>query len=256
MENKNNKINVIVPYYNCEKFIERCVNSIMTQKYDNFHVYFIDDASTTEESWNILPHGDKRVTCIKNEENVSALPNIHKIITEYCEPDSICVTVDGDDALLNTKVLEHINSSFNEHDCWIMYGQFMFSTGGVGFASAYTEKEFENIRKAPFRVSHLRSWRAGLYQAIKNQDNDYSCMKKRDGSFYNMAYDVAIFAPLLDMCPYEKVKFNSKPNYLYNFENPISEHIWGQSEQTKTHMEIYSMPNFKKIKDYITGELA
>jgi glycosyltransferase involved in cell wall biosynthesis len=244
-----NKIVVIIPFYNASSFLERCVNSVITQDYDNFQVIFIDDCST-DNSWDYLPHNDKRCVCIRNEKNVTALPNIHNAILNYCDTDDICVLLDGDDAFLKKNTLTYVNSFFEQNDCWIMYGQFMFSTGGIGFASAYTEEEFKNIRKAPFRVSHLRSFKAGLYHKISEQDSDFSCMKDKDGNFYRISYDVAMFAPMLDMSPFEKVKFNNKPLYLYNFENPISDHIKDQKGQTMTHMEIYNKKPFTKIESY------
>jgi glycosyltransferase involved in cell wall biosynthesis len=246
---KKNNIVVITPFYNASSFLERCVSSVITQNYDKFKVIFIDDCST-DNSWDYLPHDNEKSVCIKNDKNVTALPNIHNAIMEYCQPDDICVLIDGDDAFLKKDVLSYVNSFFEEHNCWIMYGQFMFSTGGIGFATAYTEEEFKNIRKAPFKVSHLRSFRAGLYHKIQEQDPNFSCMKDVNNNFYKISYDVAMFAPMLDMCPFEKVKFNSKPLYLYNFENPISDHIKDQKGQTMTHLEIYNKSSFNKIEDY------
>lgn len=39
-------ISVIVPVYNVEKYLERCVNSIINQTYDNIEVILVDDGST------------------------------------------------------------------------------------------------------------------------------------------------------------------------------------------------------------------
>lgn len=42
---KNEKISVIVPCYNVEKFIERCIESLKKQTYKNIEVLLIDDGS-------------------------------------------------------------------------------------------------------------------------------------------------------------------------------------------------------------------
>ena len=144
-----NPIKIIVPFYNASEFIERCVNSVMSQKYNNYKVIFIDDAST-DNSWDLLPHDNDKAICIKNEKNVTALPNIHTAVMEHCEPDDIVILVDGDDWLINKKVLSYLNDFYNENDCWVTYGQASWTDGRRGFATAYPKEEFEHLRKAPF----------------------------------------------------------------------------------------------------------
>lgn len=40
------KISIIVPIFNAEKYLERCLSSISEQSYNNFEVFLIDDGST------------------------------------------------------------------------------------------------------------------------------------------------------------------------------------------------------------------
>lgn len=40
------KISIIVPIYNCEKYIQRCIESILSQKYDNYELILVNDGST------------------------------------------------------------------------------------------------------------------------------------------------------------------------------------------------------------------
>lgn len=45
MENNNPKISVIVPVYNVEKYLRRCVDSILAQTFTDFELLLIDDGS-------------------------------------------------------------------------------------------------------------------------------------------------------------------------------------------------------------------
>ncbi len=49
----NPKISIIVPFYNAEATIARCVNSLMSQSFDDFEVIFVNDGSR-DNSFNIL----------------------------------------------------------------------------------------------------------------------------------------------------------------------------------------------------------
>lgn len=40
------KVTIIVPVYNTEKYLDRCLNSISSQSYDNLEVILVDDGST------------------------------------------------------------------------------------------------------------------------------------------------------------------------------------------------------------------
>ena len=46
IESSNYNLTIIVPVYNVEKYLERCVNSILKQSYKNLEILLIDDGST------------------------------------------------------------------------------------------------------------------------------------------------------------------------------------------------------------------
>ena len=45
-ENKNPKVDIIIPNYNKGQFLEETINSVAKQTYENWHLYIIDDNST------------------------------------------------------------------------------------------------------------------------------------------------------------------------------------------------------------------
>ena len=73
------KVSIIVPVYNGEKYLERCLESIINQTYKNIEIICINDGST-DESKNILKQyqlKDNRII-VKNIQNggVSRARNI------------------------------------------------------------------------------------------------------------------------------------------------------------------------------------
>ena len=59
MENKYNyKIGIIVPVYNAEKYLKKCIDSILNQTHMNFELLLVDDGST-----------DNSLSIMKNYEN-------------------------------------------------------------------------------------------------------------------------------------------------------------------------------------------
>lgn len=57
-------ISVIVPVYNCEKYLEKCVCSIINQKYDNIEIILVNDGSS-DSSGSICNHLKNRYSNVK-----------------------------------------------------------------------------------------------------------------------------------------------------------------------------------------------
>src|SRR5512140_2403976 len=102
-----NRFNVIVPVYNSEQWIGRCIESILSQDYAYFDLLVIDDCSTDYTYDVIKSHG---VNVIRNKERKGALANIVNGIELF--GNDIIVTVDGDDWLLDYNVLSYFDSFY------------------------------------------------------------------------------------------------------------------------------------------------
>lgn len=92
----NELISVIIPVYNVEKFIERCVYSLLNQDYRNFEIILVDDGSPDDSPALLdnLKKKDSRIVVIhKCNGGVSSARNAGLEVAK----GSYVLFVDGDD---------------------------------------------------------------------------------------------------------------------------------------------------------------
>lgn len=92
----NKKVSIIVPVYNVEKFIHKCVNSLRNQTYKNIEIILVEDGSPDKsgEICDVFAKEDNRIKVIHKENGgVSSARNLG---LKVAKGDYVCF-VDSDD---------------------------------------------------------------------------------------------------------------------------------------------------------------
>jgi glycosyltransferase involved in cell wall biosynthesis len=211
---------VLTTTYNCEQYIEKCLYTIMTQRFKDFKCYITDDLST-DNTVDIIKktiQGDDRFILIENHNKMYQPGNYEQVIRWRGIPgEEICVEVDGDDWLSDSNVFTRVNEVYKDENVWMTSGSFKNTRGMTGFASK--PASFDNIRKQLFTLSHLRTWKSWLWKKIKEED-----LKDENGEYWKVAGDLAFMFPMFEMSGEEHYRFLTDINYVYNETNPLSDH--------------------------------
>ncbi|CAN6959965.1 glycosyltransferase family 2 protein [Psychrobacter okhotskensis] len=104
------KVSVIIPVFNGEQFLDRCLSSITNQSYKNIEIIVIDDGSTddTKTICKNYSHNDHRIKAIhKDNEGVSAARNIG---LDIATGDYIYFA-DADDYVLQDSIKDLMNKA-------------------------------------------------------------------------------------------------------------------------------------------------
>jgi len=234
---------ILTTSYNCAEYIEKCINSIRTQTYTDFKCYITDDLSTdnTREVVKKVIDGDDRFILIENETKMYQAGNYDNVIRNLnLDGNEICVEVDGDDWLPNSGVFQKINDVYSKDDVWLTSGSFKYHDGRKGFANPPTTDI--DVRKQVFTLSHLRTWKAWLWNKIDPRD-----LRDENNQYWNVSGDLAFMFPMFEMSGIEHFKFLNDVNYVYNESNPINEHKVYMNRVVNTTNKIRNKKPYSKI---------
>jgi|3_EtaG_2_1085321.scaffolds.fasta_scaffold14048_2 hypothetical protein len=242
------KFNVVVPFYNCEKWIGKCIQSLKRQRYKNFNCILVDDMST-DNSANVvesLISEDSRFRLIQNDKKKYALNNIvDSINLSECALEDVIILLDGDDWLASSKALEALYGAYRGNTL-MTYGSYVFSQFGQRGPepSEYSEEVImaNSFRQDKWRASHLRTFKYKLWKHINLED-----LKDENDEYYKMTYDQAIMLPLLEIAS-ERSKFIPEILHVYNKENPLNVDKTKAQEQYELAQTIRNKKPYTRIE--------
>lgn len=150
----NNKVSVIVPVYKVEKYLDRCVESIVNQTYKNLEIILVDDGSPDNcpqlcDSW---AEKDSRIKVIHKENGgVSSARNagIDAASGEYIG------FVDSDDYLdskMYEELVTQLESSASDISCCLLKTAAV--SDGAGKTETFDQNSFLNymFKKGDYSV--------------------------------------------------------------------------------------------------------
>ena len=247
-ENHKYVFNIIVPVFNAERYLEKCLKSIIKQSYSNYQVKVVDDCST-DSSYDVAAKicaNYENFYIRKNPRRLGALNNINEMLSlEIKEPSkTIDILLDGDDYLYSGDVLNIIYEKYLNTNCLITYGSHLSSHGVQGKKYPRLIRKFNLYRKYFWYASHLKTFRHDLWLSVNHKD-----LLDKNGKYFSVASDLALMFPMLEMAG-NRQEFIEDLLYVYNDQNPISDHKIRRKEQIIAAKEIRDKRRYKK-KNFI-----
>lgn len=143
----NELVSIIVPVYNVEKYIDRCLQSIVNQTYNNIEIIIINDGSIdkTKEHLQGWEKIDKRIKVInKQNEGVSVARNYGINISR----GKYIFFFDGDDTVEINCVEMVINKMKEENYDTVLYGYASVRNNEVLFhKSSFSRNKYLSNRE-------------------------------------------------------------------------------------------------------------
>lgn len=116
MKSKN-KISVLLPVYNGEKYLKSSIKSILNQTFKDFEFLIIDDGSTDNSVELIKSFNDSRIIFVKNNKNIGLTKTLNKGL-DLAKGEYI-IRMDADDISLPERLSKQVNFMDKNLDCGV-----------------------------------------------------------------------------------------------------------------------------------------
>ncbi len=232
MMNKYPLISIIVPVYNAEKYLNRCIDSILKQNYKNIELILVDDCSV-DESAKICDYylkKDSRIKYFKQDKN-SGQASTRNLGIKYATGDFITF-VDNDDTV-DEQIYVNLITNAKKYNLDIV---------GCGTMMVYEDK----------KVNKFEGKKSGIIDSKEIIDNILFQTKYEWGTVWNKLFSKNIkkdlkfienkeyedYYLMIKLClNNEKIYFDSRP--LYNwYQRKNSQSKRGYHKGLKTFDDI------------------
>ena len=242
--------NIIIPFYNAERWLSRCLKTVKGQDYDNYRAIIVNDCSTDDSNLVIQKEieGNDKFSLIVTDKNGGALNSTYVGI-ENAKPDDedVIIVLDGDDWFAKKNVLEILDDVYSNNDCLMTYGSYIEYPSYVRgkFSVKLPEIVTKNklFRTSQWMTSHLRTFKYKLWKNVRRED-----VLNSDGEIYAMAGDMPVIFPMLEMAE-ERSFFIEEILHVYNRDNPLNEDKVNHGLQLSIEQEVRNKPVYPRLED-------
>lgn len=215
MKRINPKISVIVPVYNVEKFIPRCIDSILSQTFTDFELLLIDDGSK-DKSGKICDEYAKKDSRIRvfHKDN-GGVASARQVGIENAN-GIYSIHADGDD-WMEPLMFERMYLSITRNDSDILISDFYVDSKNKVI---YRKQKTKSTKNIDILCDILKG---KLFGALWHKMIRHSLYKEYDISFFagiNYCEDVLVLSQLLQKDI--KVSFLHESYYHYDQQNTNS----------------------------------
>jgi len=110
--NFNHLIDIILPVYNSENYLDETLNSIINQDYQKYKVYIIDDCSTDNSYQVIKKYLNGKIFCIRLKKNMG--PAFCRNLGMRMSSSNVICFIDSDDLWSEKKLSKQLSFMIKE----------------------------------------------------------------------------------------------------------------------------------------------
>ncbi len=231
-KNKKPKVSIIMGIYNCEKYLEESIESILKQTYENWELIMCDDGSSDNTLKIALQYQEKypkKIIVIKNNKNMGLNFTLNKCI-EYVSGEYIA-RQDGDDLSLTNRLETEIDFLINNPKYDLVSANMIYfdDFGDWGCSHNFGEVKKENFIKGSPICHAPCVIKTDVLKSVGGYSVDDKLLRVEDYHLWFKLYLAGYKCYNLKECLY-KMRDDENAYKRRNFKNRLNEtrlKLWG-----------------------------
>lgn len=167
---KSLKVSVVMSCYNCEKFVEIAIKTIVKQTYKNWELVIVDDFSQ-DDSVKVINNAitkfniKDKVKLITHNQNFGCGTSLSDAINN--STGELIAVVDSDDALSTKDALEKmVNAHLKHPEASLVYSDYWECNEDLSKKVMFRTRQIKNDETylgTKIRISHLKVFKKSFY---------------------------------------------------------------------------------------------
>lgn len=205
---------ILIRGRNCEKYIERCINSLYNQTYQNWRALVVLDDPKDDSYEKILPYKGNKIYIHLNEIHKGLCQNMWhgmNLIKDelYPGPEDVVGILDADDSL-DPRALETVNKHYTRKGCLATHGSYIKLSKKRKTRVSKPYPPGVHVRKSRWRGSHFKTFKIKLWDYFPKK-----YLQDEKGRWGEAASDLALMFTIIELAGLNKVRHISKPIYFW-----------------------------------------
>lgn len=172
---KEKRFSIIIPTYNVEKYIERCIESVKNQTFNSYEIIIIDSVSSDNTVEISKKYVSDNIRFFQQKENAG--PGGARNVGLNEAKGEYIIFLDADDYLNNNMVLEKLNNTISSNKPDVVYMGFQISGNREELVIPTPENCTKKYKAALDKYANVWSkcWRRDLIEKnnIRFQEGRY-----------------------------------------------------------------------------------
>ena len=125
-------VSVVTPVYNGEPYLQECIESVLSQTYENFEFIIVNNCSTdgSLETAKLYAERDKRIRIVQNESFLSQVQNYNHALRQIDQNSTYCKIIAADDYIFPTCLQAMVSAAESD--------------SAIGVVGAYTQLDWRS----------------------------------------------------------------------------------------------------------------